>query len=161
MMMARVKVLHMSGILAGLMLSVAYVSRAADLIEPTRTLGGTEEPTGQLVVFSEPPGLPAALDGAGLGNTPTAIIEVKGGIHHLQVANSGTDISIQPGKTTQISLFKGSFVKIPVLEQPPLAPPEQLVAPAAIPGSPPATGGGPPSPPALSPILHRDMFGYY
>ena len=55
-MMARVTVLHMSAILAGLMLSVAYVSRAADLIEPTRTLGGTEEPTGKLVVFSEPPG---------------------------------------------------------------------------------------------------------
>jgi len=161
MMMARTNALYPTAVLAGLLLSAAHVARAGELIEPTQSLGGAVEQEGRLVVFSEPPGLPATLDGSSLGATPTAIIEVKAGVHHLEVASSKTDVKIDPGQTMQISLYKGSFIRIPVPEQPAVQPPEQRAVPATKAGPAPTTSGEPPSPPALSPIEHKRMFGYY
>lgn len=144
----------------GSLLPAGDVASAADLIEPTRTLNASGKPEGKLVVFSEPPGLPVTLDGLSLGKTPTSINEVKSGIHHLRVETSETDITIEPSQTMQISLYKGSFIKIPEPEKEFALPPATDV---------PSTAGSKPSParseeqrpPALSPIEHRRMFGYY
>jgi hypothetical protein len=89
----------------------------AEVIEPTRTLGGEEKGPGRLTVLSEPPGLKITLDGNSIGKTPTFLVEVDEGIHTLQVNNSKTQIYIEPGKTLKISLHKDKFIFIPVAEK--------------------------------------------
>ncbi len=98
---------------AASLLPAGDVVLAADLIEPTRTLDGSGKSEGKLAVFSEPPALLASLDGVSLGKTPTALHGVKPGIHQLRVATSETAIIIEPGQTMIISLYKGSFIKMP------------------------------------------------
>lgn len=144
----------------GLLLPAGDVPWAADLIEPTRTLDAPGRPEGKLVVSSEPPGAPVSLDGLSLGKTPTSINEVKAGIHHLRVETSETDITIEPGQTMQISLYKGSFIKIPEPEKELAQPPETAV-PSTAGSIPPPARSEEQRPPALSPILHNRMFGYY
>ncbi len=82
-----------------------------ELIAPTRTLRGTQEAPGKLTVVSEPPGLDAFLDGSNIGETPVWLTDVKPGMHTLKVKDSETQIHVQPGKTLQVSLFKGSFIR--------------------------------------------------
>jgi len=93
-----------------------------ELIAPTRTLGGTVEVPGKLIVVSEPPGLEVFLDEDYIGETPLLVKEVKPGLHKLRVKQAETDIYVEPNKTRQISLFKGSFVDIPEKKEEPLKP---------------------------------------
>ena len=98
---------------------------AADRIAPTRTLQGEKGQTGKLAVFSEPPGLDVTLNGDGFGKTPLSLDGVKPGTHWLRVNNSETDITIEPGKTLQISLYKDKFILIPATDKKPLKQPEK------------------------------------
>jgi hypothetical protein len=102
-----------------LLLFIADLSLAADLIEPSRTLQGSPAAEGNLSVGSEPPGLNVTLDDKLIGKTPIFLDNVKSGIHQLQVKDSETKIYIEPGATFQISLFRGEFVKIPSAEKEP------------------------------------------
>ena len=90
----------------------APVCLGGELIAPTRTLQGGEEATGIVSVFSEPVGLDAFLDGSNIGKTPVWLKGVKPGLHTLKVKDSQTKIHVQPGETLQVSLFKGSFIKV-------------------------------------------------
>ena len=85
----------------------------AELIEPTRTLKSQEEPTGRLSVFSEPPELDVVLDGTGIGKTPVISMEVRAGDHVLRIRDTEKEISIIPGKSLQLSLYKDSLIEIP------------------------------------------------
>lgn len=106
-------------IMVSLNLIVISPAVPAELIEPSRSLGGEQQPTtGRLSVLSEPPGLKITLDGDSLGKTPTFMVEVEEGIHTLRVKESETDIYVKPGKTLKISLHKGEFILIPVKEKP-------------------------------------------
>jgi hypothetical protein len=89
-----------------------------ELIEPTHSLEGEQErTTGRLTILSEPPGQKATLDGEALGKTPIFLVEIDAGIHTLRVADSETDVYVEPGKTLKVSLFKDEFVFIPVKEK--------------------------------------------
>jgi hypothetical protein len=101
--------------------TLVYVSQfvsisptSAELIEPTRNLGGETEAMSRLTVLSEPPGLKVVLDGNSLGKTPAFLVEVKPGLHVLKVQDAETEIFLEPGKVLKISLFKDEFVQIPV-----------------------------------------------
>lgn len=98
-------------------LSVYLPISHAELIEPTQTLDGKQEPKGRLTVLSEPPGLKIILDGHDMGNTPAFLLEVDEGIHTLQVRDSETEIYITSGKTLKLSLHKEKFIFIPVAEK--------------------------------------------
>lgn len=89
----------------------------AELLEPTRSLKATAEYTGQLTVFSEPPGLRVKLNGTLVGQTPMRIKAVDPGIHQLQVRESVTEIYIGPGQTFHISLFKNKFIQFQVAKK--------------------------------------------
>lgn len=93
------------------LLFVTPVCLGDELIAPTRTLHGTEEATGRVSVFSETVGLDAFLDGSNIGKTPVWLKNVEPGLHTLKVKDSETQIHVQPGKTLQVSLFKGSFIR--------------------------------------------------
>ena len=102
-------------------LNLIFISPAvpAELIEPSRSFEGEQQPTtGRLTVLSEPPGLKITLDGDSLGKTPTFMVEVEEGIHTLRVKDSQTDIYVKPGETLKISLHKNEFILIPVKEKP-------------------------------------------
>jgi hypothetical protein len=103
-----------------LVLLLADLSPATDLIEPTRTLQGTKNATGSLTILSEPPNLDVALDGKPMGKTPVFLDKVTSGIHTLRVNNSETTIDVKPDATIQISLFRGKFINIPVEEKKPV-----------------------------------------
>ena len=90
---------------------VAPVCLGGELIAPTRTLRGAKEPPGRVSVFSEPVGLDAFLDGSKIGKTPVWLKSVEPGLHVLKVKDSETEIHVLPGKTLQVTLFKGSFIK--------------------------------------------------
>jgi len=92
---------------------------SSELIKPTRALDSTGEKPGKLSVFSEPPGLEVRLEGTIVGNTPILLDEVEPGSHRLRVKDSETDISIEPGKTLQISLYKDKFILIPATDKKP------------------------------------------
>ncbi len=109
----------------GLAFLLGYSSAwSSELIKPTRTLDSAGEKPGKLSVFSEPPGLEVALEGTIIGNTPLFFDDVKPGSQRLRVKNSETDITIEPGKTLQISLYKGKFVLIPATDKKPPKQPE-------------------------------------
>jgi hypothetical protein len=103
-----------------------YVSSTTgELIEPTQTLEGEQQPTtGRLTILSEPPEQKIMLDGKTLGKTPIFLVEIEAGVHSLRVADSKTDIYVEPGKTLKVSLFKNEFVFIPVKEKEAEAQPE-------------------------------------
>ena len=70
-----------------------------------------------MTVFSEPPGLEVFLDGSEIGKTPVRRREVKAGSYTLRVKDSETEIEAGPGEELKISLFKGSFIRIPKTER--------------------------------------------
>ena len=158
--MAKIVMVLIIAASVGSLLPAGDVPWAADLIEPTRTLDGPGKPESKLVVFSEPPGLPVSLDGHSLGKTPTSFYEVKPGSHRLRVETSEIDITLEPGQTMQISLYKGSFVRIPEPEKIPAQPPAKEATPMAESKPSPAPFVEQ-RPPALSPIEHYRLFGYY
>ena len=94
-------------------LTMQPISVFAELIEPTRTLKSQEEPVGKLTVLSEPPELDVVLDGAEIGKTPVISMEVRAGDHELRIKDTKKEISILPGKSLQLSLYKGSLIEIP------------------------------------------------
>jgi hypothetical protein len=133
---------------------------SSELIKPTRTLDSAGEKPAKLSVFSEAPGLEVALEGTIIGNTPLILDEVKPGSHRLRVKNSETDITIEPGKTMQISLYKGKFVLIPATDD---KPPKQSQTAETTP-----TKSKPPPPPAeekrskeLSPMERYRLLRHY
>jgi hypothetical protein len=158
--MTRFIAIQVIAVLIAVLLPVGNAPLADELIAPSRELGGAVKSQGQLIVFSEPPGLPAALDGRSLGQTPTAIETVDAGTHKLRVEAKETEIAIEPGQTLAISLFKGDFVRIAKTEEAPVQAPKKEAAPAVESRPAPATSGEY-QPPALSPIEHHRMFGYY
>ena len=89
----------------------------AELLEPTRSLKATGGDTGQLTVFSEPPGLRVKLNGTLVGQTPMRIKAVDPGTHQLQVRESVTEIYIGPGQTFHISLFKNKFIQFQIAKK--------------------------------------------
>ena len=91
-----------------------YSALQAELIEPSRSLKSTAEDTGQLTVFSEPPGLNIKLDGTLIGQTPMRMNAVDAGTHQLQVGESSTEIKVKPGQAFHISLFKNRFIQFQV-----------------------------------------------
>ena len=93
------------------LLFVTPLCFGGELIAPTRTLRDGEEATGRVSVFSEPIGLDAFLDGSNIGKTPVWLKSVEPGLHTLKVKDSETKIHVLPGKTLQVSLFKGSFIR--------------------------------------------------
>ncbi|MGB5745966.1 MAG: PEGA domain-containing protein [Desulfobacterales bacterium] len=130
------------------------------MIRPTRALDSTGEKLGKLSVFSEPPGLEVALEGTLIGKTPIFVDEVKPGSHRLRIKNSETDITIEPGKTLQISLYKDKFILIPAADKKPPKQPEPVETDL--------TKSKPPPPPAeeqrlreLSPIERYRLLGHY
>jgi hypothetical protein len=92
------------------LLAVPLYSGDGGLIPPTRSLEGPEKPPGTLTVVSEPPGLEVFLDGSRIGQTPVWLNIVEPGIHKLWIKPAETDIYVEPGQTTRISFFKGSFI---------------------------------------------------
>ena len=82
------------------------------LIEPTRTLEPGGEKTGNLSVYSEPPGLDVSLDGEKIGKTPIQLKAVKAGYHVLRVRDVESEIYIRSGKNLRLSLYKGSLIEI-------------------------------------------------
>ena len=92
----------------------------AELIEPTRTLNKTPDGSGQLTIFSEPPGQVVKIDGTPVGQTPLRIQEVAPGAHRLQVRDSVTEINLEPGTAFHISLFKNKFIQFQVEKKEPV-----------------------------------------
>ncbi len=85
----------------------------AELIEPSRTLESQQKPIGRLSVFSEPPELNVLLDSIDIGKTPVISKEVTSGIHILRVKETEKEITILPGESFQLYLFKDSLIEIP------------------------------------------------
>jgi hypothetical protein len=85
----------------------------ADLIEPTRGLSEDNQSQAELWVFSEPPGQKVVVNGSVVGMTPVILRAVSAAVHSLQVGGSETSVVVEPGKTTQIVLFKGEFIRVP------------------------------------------------
>ena len=96
-----------------LLLLITDLSLASDLIEPTRTLSSTGKSVGKLTVSSEPLRLDVKMDGTVIGETPVVLQEVEPGIHVIRVKDSETEIFVEPGKSIQLSWFKGAFIQIP------------------------------------------------
>jgi len=144
----------------GLFLLVYSLAWSSELIKPTRALDSTGEKLGKLSVFSEPPGLEVTLEGAIIGKTPIFLDEVKPGTHRLQVKNSETDVTIEPGKTLQISLYKDKFTLIPATDKIPPKQPETAEAnltkskPAPLPAE-------EQRPKELSPIERYRLLGHF
>ncbi len=107
-------------------LLVYFPAWSSELIKPTRTLDSTGEKLGKLSVFSEPPGLEVTLEGTIIGKTPIFLDELKPGSHRLRVKNSETDITIDPGKALQISLYKDKFILVPATDKKPPKQPETV-----------------------------------
>ena len=104
-------------VFTGLVLSPA--SGQSGMIEPSRSLENAAQPKAKLTVLSEPSGFDIVLDGQSMGKTPTFLIDVQPGIHRLKVNNLETTIRVEAGKTLQISLYKGKFIKVPAAAKQP------------------------------------------
>ena len=91
----------------------------AQLIEPTRSLGGAPEGAGLLNVLSEPPGMDVQLDGSVIGKTPIFSARFPAGLHVLRIGDSEAEIHLVAGKTVALSWFKGAFIAIPETSKPP------------------------------------------
>jgi len=133
---------------------------AAERIAPTRTLQGEKEQPGKLAVFSEPLGLEVTLNGAGFGKTPLSLDGVMPGTHRLRVKNVETDISIEPGKTLQISLYKDKFILIPETDKVPPKKSETVETDRTRSKPPPPTAEEL-GPKELSPIERYRLLGHY
>jgi hypothetical protein len=95
-----------------LMFVVAAVAVGGELIQPTRTLQSSERSSGNLTVFSEPPGLEVFLDQSNIGKTPIHAVEVTPGTHRLKIKDTENEIHVRSGKPLRLSWFKGTFIKI-------------------------------------------------
>ena len=141
-------------------LMVYSAAWSSELIKPTRTLDSSGEKPGKLSVFSEPPGLEVALEGKIIGKTPLLLDEMKPGSHRLQVNKSETDITIEPGKTLQISLYKDKFILIQATDKKSPKQPESVETNLTKSKSPP-----PPAeeqrPEELSPIERFRLLGHF
>jgi hypothetical protein len=102
-----------------LLLLIADLSPASDLIQPSRTLRTAANRPGNLAVLSEPPDLDVTLEGTLVGKTPIFLKDLKSGTYQLRVKDSETTIYVEAGATLQISLFKGEFISIQVTEKEP------------------------------------------
>ena len=107
---AELKIILNAGLLLFLINNLSF---ASDLIEPTRMLSGPAERAGEFSVFSEPPELDVNLNGTQIGKTPVVGQKVAPGVHVIRVKDSSTEIYVEPGKSTKLSWFKGSFIEIP------------------------------------------------
>jgi hypothetical protein len=116
-----------------LLLLIADLSAASDLIEPSRTLKTAANEPANLDVLSEPPNLDVTLDDTFIGKTPIFLPDVKPGTYQLRVRDSETTIYVEPGSTLRISLFKGEFINIPVKKPEPVVqqPSEEKKVPEA------------------------------
>ena len=85
----------------------------AELIEPSRTLGGPTKTYGATDGVYEPPELDVLLDGVEIGKTPVISKEVTSGVHILRVKDTEKEITILSGKSLQLSLFNDSLIEIP------------------------------------------------
>jgi len=133
---------------------------SSELIKPTRALDSSGENPGKLSVFSEPPGLEVALEGEIIGKTPIFLDEVKPGSHRLQVKNSETDITIEPGKTLKISLYKDKFILVPATDNKPPKQPE-TVETTLTKSKPPLPRAEEQRPRELSPIERYRLLGHF
>jgi hypothetical protein len=97
-----------------LLLLVAELSPASDLIGPSRTLKSVDNRVGSLTISSNPTMLDVKMDGAAIGETPVVLQDVEPGIHVIQVQDAETEIYVGPGKSIKLSWFKGRFIEIPV-----------------------------------------------
>ena len=133
---------------------------SSELIKPTRALDSSGEKLGKLSVFSEPPGLEVTLEGVIIGKTPIFLDEVKPGTHRLQVKNSETDITIEPGKLLQISLYKDQFILVPATDKKSPNQPEtaETNLTKSKPAPPPAEAQRPKE---LSPIERYRLLGHF
>jgi hypothetical protein len=95
-----------------ILLSAVALCYGGELIEPTRTLRDAGEPSGKLIVFSEPPELDVFLDGSKVGQTPIWLERVKEGTHKLQVKNLEKEIYVKEARTLKVGLFKGRFITV-------------------------------------------------
>ncbi len=86
---------------------------SAELIEPTRTLQGKLNATGNLTILSEPPKLDVTLNDNQVGKTPILLKQLESGVYRLNIQESETEIYVGPGKDVKISLFKGEFIILP------------------------------------------------
>ena len=145
----------------GLAFLLGYSSAwSSELIKPTRALDSSGENPGKLSVFSEPPGLEVTLEGAIIGKTPLFLDEVKPGSHRLQVKNSETDITIEPGKTLKISLYKDKFILVPATDNKPPKQPE-TVETTLTKSKPPLPRAEEQRPRELSPIERYRLLGHF
>jgi hypothetical protein len=87
---------------------------SADLIAPSRSLGGAIDEKATLSVSSEPPGLDVTLDGTVIGETPVIEKEIEPGSHVVRIGDSETQIYARTGKPIQLSWFKGTFIEMPI-----------------------------------------------
>ena len=94
-------------------LMMQSLSVFSELIAPTRTLEGQQNPMGRLSVFSEPPKLHVLLNGVNIGKTPIISKEITPGAHILRVKDTEKKITILPGKSLQVSFFKDVLIEIP------------------------------------------------
>ena len=106
----------LSVFLVFLLVTVSF-SISGELIEPTRTIQGSEKAIGRISVFSEPPGLDVFLNNSKVGKTPIVSIDVEAGPHNLKVKDSKKEIYVMPGKSLRLSLHKGGFIEIPEIER--------------------------------------------
>jgi len=102
--------LYVAGII---MLMCGSIPASGELVQPTRTLDGGENQTGQLSVFSEPPKMDVYLDGEKIGVTPVFSHVVSSGRHLLQVGEAEKKLNILSGKSQQFSIYKGRLIQIP------------------------------------------------
>ena len=80
--------------------------------------------------------------------------------HRLRVKNSETDITIEPGKTLQISLYKDKFILIPATDKKPPKQPE-AVKTNLIKSKPPPPPAEEQRPEELSPNERYRLLGHY
>ena len=105
------KLIFLSVFLVFMLVAVTF-SISGELIEPTRTIQSSEKAIGRISVFSEPPGLDVFLNNSKIGKTPIVSMDVEPGTHSLKVKDSKKEINVMPGKSLQLSLYKGDFIEI-------------------------------------------------
>jgi len=117
----------------GILLSAISICFGGELIEPTRTLQGTEKTWGGLAIFSEPPQLEVYLNGEKAGRTPLWLRQVETGPHTVKIASAETIVHVKKDERLRVGFFKGSFVirSEPKKTQP--ANEKELKRPAAAP----------------------------
>jgi hypothetical protein len=98
-------------------LALNDLSLNAEMIEPTRELNDTVRKLGELNVFSEPPKLDVYLNGALKGKTPARLKKLEPGVYKLRIGDGETEVVVLPGKTQQVSFFKGEFILIPTTDK--------------------------------------------